>query len=140
MIHKFKNLITGDTAEMSVDTDGTAHLVAYDHGQMFIDRTYQTEGIAMGILHRHYGMWVPIRMSDDEALIVKNKIFRFVRDYSTSAYSLPRVFSELLYVLRAQGYEVSVTDDTHRNFKEFSVDGRSFRLFRRKGWTTYDVC
>ena len=68
-----------------------------------------------------------------------DRIFFFVRNYSTSTYSLPRVCREVVEELKSMGYNVRVIDDTHRDYRTILVDGHIFRIIRNKAWCSYDV-
>ena len=67
------------------------------------------------------------------------QIFRFIRDYSTSTYTLPHVCNSLVLYLQDYGYDVEVTDSRHRDFKNLRVNDFKYRLIRNAGWSSYDV-
>lgn len=67
------------------------------------------------------------------------EIFRFIRDYSTSTYTLPNVCKKLTQYLRDSGYQTIVSDDTHRDYKILQVEAHQYKIIRLKDWLTYDV-
>lgn len=75
-------------------------------------------------------------MNEYEVLI---EIFRFIRDYATSAYTLPDVCRRLVKFLEGAGYDVQLTDEKHRDYKIIQVENQKYKIVRNKGWTTYDV-
>lgn len=66
------------------------------------------------------------------------EIFRFIRDYSTAAYTLPDVCRKLMKHLRAGGYTAELTN-INKDAKLVQVDGFRYRILRHDGWSTYDV-
>ena len=67
------------------------------------------------------------------------EIFRFIRNYSTSTYSLPHVLKELIQYMNDGGYQTQVIDDTHMDYKIIQVETQRYKLVRFKDWCTYDV-
>ena len=139
MVRKYFDQITGTKASMYIDVNGTTHLIVYGKGCIALDNVYASESIASAVLHRRPGMWARFTMTEEERSIVKRKIFHFIRCYDTHTYTLPRVLKELLKYLTDEGYDVEVMDDTRRDHKDFRVDGRSFCLYRMKGWSEYQI-
>lgn len=66
-------------------------------------------------------------------------IFRFIRDYAVSTYTLPDVFKRTVQFLKEAGYTVEIVDDMHRDYKILQVETQRYRIVRNKGWSTYDV-
>lgn len=67
------------------------------------------------------------------------QIFRFIRDYSTSTYTLPQVCNALVLYLQDYGYDVEITDSKHRDFRNLRVNSFNYRIIRNTGWSAYDV-
>lgn len=67
------------------------------------------------------------------------EIFRFIRDYNTGVYTLPDVCRRLIRHLQASGYEVQLTDNSHRDYRIVQVETQLYKIVRNKGWSTYDV-
>lgn len=68
-----------------------------------------------------------------------DKLWVFVRDFPTYTYTLPKVCKAAVEWLKSMGYDVSVTDDNHRDFRIIAVDGHHYRILRDTGWLRYDV-
>ena len=66
-------------------------------------------------------------------------IFNFIREYSTKVYSLPRVTKLVIEYMKSGGYDAVVVDNTHKNYKDISVDGIRYRIVRNNDWLRYDV-
>lgn len=66
-------------------------------------------------------------------------IFRFIRDYPVSAYTLPDVCKGLIKHLEGGGYQAEIVDSKHRDYKIIRVETQLYRIVRNKGWSTYDV-
>ena len=66
-------------------------------------------------------------------------IFRFIRNYSTTTYTLPQVFKELIRHMKDGGYQVKVIDDQHRDHKILQVEEHRYKIIRYPEWVTYDV-
>ena len=67
------------------------------------------------------------------------RIFRFIREYSTATYSLPRVCRELMYDLRDAGYSADITDCNHRDYRILTVNDHQYRIIKYPDWSRYDV-
>lgn len=143
MTRKYTDLISTRTAEILIAPDGSARLRVFDpDGSITVDRPYKTEGIAYSTMTRRLckdGLWVRTYMNDAARAVAIDRIFRFLHDYSAHTYSLPRVVQELLAYLDSLGYDVDLTDGKHRDYRTVYVDGRTFRIFRHKGWSFYQV-
>jgi hypothetical protein len=68
-----------------------------------------------------------------------DKIWRKTRDYSTATYSLPRVCREVINLLKSEGYDVSVVDDKHRDYRIIQIEDQQWKIVRNNGWSQYDV-
>lgn len=66
------------------------------------------------------------------------EIFRFIRDYSTSAYRLSDVCRKLMKHLADSGYTATITNE-NRDSKVVTIEGHRYRILRHDGWSTYDV-
>ena len=66
-------------------------------------------------------------------------IFRFIRDYAVSTYTLPDVCKKLIKHLTGGGYQAEIVDGKHRDYKIIQVETQRYKLTRYKGWSTYDV-
>lgn len=66
-------------------------------------------------------------------------IFRFIRDYAVSTYTLPDVCRKLIKHLTDEGYQAEIVDGKHRDYKIIRVETRLYRIARNKGWSSYDV-
>lgn len=77
-----------------------------------------------------------IEFNEYDALI---DIFRFIRDYATSAYTLPDVCQKLIKYLLDEGYLAEIVDGKHLDYKIIRVETQLYRIARNKGWSTYDV-
>jgi len=67
------------------------------------------------------------------------EIFRFIRDYSTSAYSLKDVCNLLNKYLHSRGYNSSIIDYNHRGYRIFQVENHRYQIIEYENWSTYDV-
>ena len=67
------------------------------------------------------------------------EIFRFIRDYATSTYTLPDVCRRLIRYMQSSGYEVQTIDNDHRDYKIIQVETQRYKIVRNKGWSTYEV-
>lgn len=77
-----------------------------------------------------------IEFNEYDALI---DIFRFIRDYAVSTYTLPDVCNRLIKHLTGGGYQAEIVDGKHRDYKIIRVETQLYRIIRNKGWSTYDV-
>ena len=75
-------------------------------------------------------------MNEYEILL---QIFRFIRDYSTSTYSLADVSRRCLKDLKASGYTTAKLTSLDRDTKLITISDYHFKILRRKGWSIYDV-
>ena len=67
------------------------------------------------------------------------EIFRVIRNYSTSTYTLPNVFKELIQYMKDGGYRIEVIDEKHRDYKILQVEAQRYKIIRWKEWSSYDV-
>ena len=67
------------------------------------------------------------------------EIFRFIRNYSTSVYTLPQVFREVVRYMKDGGYNVEIVDDKHRDYKILQVEGNSYKIIRWPDWVSFEV-
>lgn len=74
-------------------------------------------------------------MNEYEILL---EIFRFIRNFSTATYTLPRVCRETIQYLKDGGYQVEVLDK-HRDWQTIQVDQHRYKILRYPDWCRYDV-
>lgn len=67
------------------------------------------------------------------------ELFSFVRCFYPKTYTLPDVLKRTVEYMKSGGYQVSVLDDSHRDYKVISVDDHSFRIVRYKNSPWYEV-
>ena len=67
------------------------------------------------------------------------EIFRFLRDYSTSTYTLFRVIKELSGHLDHSGYTVDILPRAEKNSRILRVNGHGYKIVYNDGWSKYDV-
>lgn len=67
------------------------------------------------------------------------EIFRFIRDYHSGTYTLPDVCRRLIRHMQSSGYEVQITDTSHRDYRIIQVETQRYKIVRNKGWSTYEV-
>lgn len=65
-------------------------------------------------------------------------IFRFIRDYSTSTYSISTVCKKLLKHLTDTGYSASVID-SHKDCRTIQVEEHRYKIIKHPEWTHYEV-
>ena len=67
------------------------------------------------------------------------RMFRFVRDYHPSTYSLPMVCRLLVEHMNNGGYDAILLDDNARDYRIVQVDDRKYKIIRNHGWSYYEV-
>lgn len=141
MIRKYINLATihKESAIMEILPNGSATLLMFKDGCIKVNKTYKKESTARAVLTKDPGMWVRYTMPDHEAVRMNGHIFNFVRDYSTFKFTLKQVYDDLFHALVMDGYDVEHVDTEHRDYKILRVDGCQYKLWRKKGWSQYQV-
>ena len=66
------------------------------------------------------------------------RIFRFIRDYSTSTYTLSSVVKKLINYLNTNGDEAEVTYRCN-SFRVLTVNGHQYKIVKYPEWSKYDV-
>lgn len=67
------------------------------------------------------------------------EIFRFIRDYNTSTYTLTQVLNELVRHLTRSGYTVEKLPRTEKTSRIIAVEGYKYKLIHWDNWSKYDV-
>ena len=73
-----------------------------------------------------------------DTYVIDNRIFRFIMGYSIREISLPKITENLIEYIQSMGYDASIVDDKHRDYRIIEVDGHHFRIVRNKDWLRYD--